>query len=183
MLRDASLIPLSHQHHNGLALCVMTRRSLAADATSVNVAMLARRATDRYELELVNHFEIEEQVLFPVCGPMPLIAQLLAEHRMIEGLIAQLRTTPTGALLEQFCALLSGHIRAARSIAGRCVFAFEYVKRRRTSNESEKNEVFPCGARNSNPFFPDLGSLGGPGGRRHAVGHHHRPRGSSGCQR
>ena len=115
MLRDASLIPLSHQHHNGLALCVMTRRSLAADGTSVNVAMLARRATDRYELELVNHFEIEEQVLFPACGPMPLIAQLLAEHRMIEGLIAQLRTTPTGALLEQFCALLSGHIRREES--------------------------------------------------------------------
>jgi hemerythrin-like domain-containing protein len=111
MLRDASLIPLSHQHHNGLALCVMTRRSLAADGTSANVAKLARRATDRYELELVNHFEIEEQVLFPVCGPMPLIAQLLAEHRMIEGLIAQLRTAPTGALLEQFCALLSTHIR------------------------------------------------------------------------
>src|ERR1035437_5155091 len=115
MLRDASLIPLSHQHHNGLALCVMTRRSLAADGTSVNVAMLARRATDRYELELVNHLEIEEQVLFPACGPMPLIAQLLAEHRMIEGLIAQLRTTPTGALLEQFCALLSGHIRREES--------------------------------------------------------------------
>lgn len=111
MLRDASLIPLSHQHHNGLALCVMTRRSLAADGTPANVAKLARRAIDRYELELVNHFEIEEQVLFPECGPMPLIAQLLAEHRMIEGLIAQLRTTPTGELLEQFCALLSAHIR------------------------------------------------------------------------
>ena len=111
MLRDASLIPLSHQHHNGLALCVMTRRSLAADGTPANVAKLARRAIDRYELELVNHFEIEEQVLFPECGPMPLIAQLLAEHRMIEGLIAQLRTTPTGVLLEQFCGLLSAHIR------------------------------------------------------------------------
>ena len=111
MLRDPCLIPLSHQHHNGLALCVMTRRSLAADGTPANVAKLARRAIDRYELELVNHFEIEEQVLFPECGPMPLIAQLLAEHRAIEGLIAQLRTAPTAALLEQFCALLSAHIR------------------------------------------------------------------------
>ena len=111
MLRDHSLIPLSHQHHNGLALCVMTRRSLAADGTPANVAKLARRAIDRYELELVNHFEIEEQVLFPACGPMLLIAELLAEHRTMESQIAQLRTTPTSALLEQFCALLSGHIR------------------------------------------------------------------------
>ena len=50
-------------------------------------------------------------MLFPACGEMPLIAELVAEHRTIEGLIAQLRTAPTGALLEQFCALLSGHIR------------------------------------------------------------------------
>jgi hemerythrin-like domain-containing protein len=111
MLRDASLIPLSHQHHNGLVLCVMTRRSLAADSSAQNVAKLARRATDRYELELANHFEIEEQVLFPACGEMPLIAQLVAEHRAMEGLIAELRTAPSGELLEKFCALLSGHIR------------------------------------------------------------------------
>src|ERR1035437_2492930 len=88
MLRDPSLIPLSHQHHNGLALCVMTRRSLAADSSPGNVAKLARRAVGRYELELANHFEIEEQVLFPACGELPPIA-----------------------LLEQFCALLSTHIR------------------------------------------------------------------------
>jgi hemerythrin-like domain-containing protein len=111
MLRDPSLIPLSHQHHNGLALCVMTRRSLAADSSALNVAKLARRAVDRYELELVNHFEIEEQVLFPACGELPLIATLVAEHRAMERMIAQLRTAPTGASLEEFCALLSGHIR------------------------------------------------------------------------
>ena len=111
MLRDPCLIPLSHQHHNGLALCVMTRRSLAANSSPGDVAKLARRATDRYELELANHFEIEEQVLFPACGEMPLVRELVAEHRRIEGLIAQLRTAPTGALLEEFCALLSAHIR------------------------------------------------------------------------
>ena len=35
----------------------------------------------------------------------------MAEHRTIEGLIAQLRTAPTEELLERFCALLSRHIR------------------------------------------------------------------------
>ncbi len=94
MLRDPSLIPLSHQHHNGLALCVMTRRSLAADASAENVVRLARRAIDRYELELTNHFEIEEQVLFPACGETMLIAGLVAEHRAMEGLIDQMRTAP-----------------------------------------------------------------------------------------
>ena len=115
MLRDPSLVPLSHQHHNGLALCVLVRRSLAADSSPGNVAKLAQRVIDRYELELVNHFEIEEQVLFPACGPMPvifeMIDELLGDHRAIEALIAQLRTAPSAALLLQFCELLSRHIR------------------------------------------------------------------------
>ena len=115
MLRDPSLIPLSHQHHNGLALCVMTRRSLARDSSPDNIARLARRVIDRYELELINHFEIEEQVLFPACGPMPLVDALAAEHRAIEALIPALRTAPAGELLEQFCALLSTHIRREES--------------------------------------------------------------------
>ena len=111
MLRDPSLIPLSRQHHNGLALCVLTRRALAEDGSLENVAKQARRAIDRYELELANHFEIEEQVLFPECGPMPVISDLLGEHRAMEAFIAELRTAPSAALLEQFCALLSKHIR------------------------------------------------------------------------
>lgn len=115
MLRDPNLIPLSHQHHNGLAMCVLTRRSLDADASPANVADLARRVVDRYDLELTNHFEIEEQILFPAIedalGKLPLIASLIAEHREVEVLIAQLRSAPTEALLERLCGLLSEHIR------------------------------------------------------------------------
>ena len=111
MLRDPSLVPLSQQHHNGLALCVLTRRTLAADRSPQSVARLARRAIGRYELELLNHLEIEEQVLFPACGPMPIIDELLRDHRAIEALVAQLRAAPSVALLEQFCTLLTTHIR------------------------------------------------------------------------
>ncbi|HWE49635.1 MAG TPA: hemerythrin domain-containing protein [Bryobacteraceae bacterium] len=109
MLRDPSLIPLSHQHHNALALCVLIRRALADP--SPDLAGCARRVTDRYELELVNHFEIEEQVVFPLCGASPLIAELLAEHRAIEALVAEIGATPTARALEQFCGLLTAHIR------------------------------------------------------------------------
>ncbi len=115
MLRDPSLIPLSHQHHNALALCVMTRRSLSTDTSAENVATQAKRAIDRYELELVNHFQIEEQVVFPACDPLPLIEELLADHRRIEAFIPQLRAAPTTVLLEQFCELLSAHIRREES--------------------------------------------------------------------
>lgn len=111
MLRDPSLIPLSHQHHNGLALCVLTRQSLAKDGSPENRAKLAKRIIDRYELELINHFDIEEQVLFPECGPKPIVAELVAEHRALEALVAQIRIDPSQEVLECFCALLTSHIR------------------------------------------------------------------------
>ena len=115
MQRDPSLIPLSHQHHNGLALCVLTRRSLGEDVSPANVARLAQRAVDRYDLELTNHFEIEEQILFPALesnlGELPLVRRLIAEHRELEHIIGQLRAAPAAALLEQLCSLLTEHIR------------------------------------------------------------------------
>src|SRR5690349_15378582 len=111
MLRDPSLVPLSHQHHNGLALCVLSRRMLAADSSEGSVAKVARRVVDRYELELANHFEIEEQVLFPACGALPLIEELRAEHRAMEAMVAKLSIAPSAALLEQLFELLSAHIR------------------------------------------------------------------------
>jgi len=115
MLRDPGLIPLSHQHQHGLALCVLTRRSLAADASAASVAKLAQRVIDAYELELAEHFEIEEQVLFPACGMMAIIAELVEEHRALERMVAGLRSAPSASLLKEFCALLSAHIRREES--------------------------------------------------------------------
>ena len=114
MLRDPSLIPLSHQHHNGLALCVLTERSLSADSSSENVAKLASKAIDRYELELTNHFEIEEQILFPA-SDSSLIPGLIADHRELERMIGVLRAEPSAALLLEFAALLRTHIRREES--------------------------------------------------------------------
>mgnify|MGYP001562714768 CR=1 FL=1 len=110
MLRDPSLIPLSHQHHNGLALCVMTERELARDCSAESIARLARRAVDRYEVELSNHFEIEEQVLFPEF-PGALVDDLIRDHRRLESMIGALRDQPTAGMLAEFTDLLRQHIR------------------------------------------------------------------------
>jgi hemerythrin-like domain-containing protein len=111
VLRDASLIPLSHQHHNGLALSVMTRRSLAQDASKDNVRALGKRIVDRYEVELTNHFRVEEETLFPAAAACPLVEGLIADHREMERLVEAIRQAPTPALLEEFCALITRHIR------------------------------------------------------------------------
>ena len=110
MLRHSSLIPLSRQHHNALALCVRIERGLREDTSPAKAAELARKATDLFELEIRNHFDIEERILFPaireVLGPMPLVEELVAEHRQLEALVAGLPAT-----LAKFAAMLSKHIR------------------------------------------------------------------------
>jgi hemerythrin-like domain-containing protein len=116
MLRDSALIPLSQQHHNGLALCVLTERALESDQSAATIDRLARKAIDRYEIELTNHFAIEEQVLFPLIerelGKMAMIGELVADHRTLEGMIDQFRSAPSVEALEKFCELLRRHIRS-----------------------------------------------------------------------
>ncbi len=115
MLRHKSLHPLSHQHHNGLALCVLGERSLASDPSPANIAHHCRRAVDRYELELRNHFELEETLLFPAIenelGTHDLVQTLIAEHRQMEQFIGQLRAQPQLETLTAFYSLLRTHIR------------------------------------------------------------------------
>lgn len=108
MLRDASLIPLSHQHHNGLALAVLTERGIRAGA---ELAPLAQRIIDRFEIEIRNHFELEEELLFPPLHALPLVGTLLNEHRQMESLIERLRHTPEQDLILEFTSLLRRHIR------------------------------------------------------------------------
>ncbi len=115
MLRDPALIPLSQQHHNCLSLCVLTERALRGDRAEATVNRLARKAIDRYEIELTNHFAIEEQLLFPLIerelGKTPLLDDLVADHRQLERMVDSMRTAPSAELLERFCNLLRSHVR------------------------------------------------------------------------
>jgi hemerythrin-like domain-containing protein len=118
MLRDPSLIPLSHQHQHGLALCVRIERTLRDDRSPERSAELARRVADIYDVELRNHFDVEERLLFPVIcehlGPLPLVETLQAEHRKLEALVERVRTADDAArsaALADFSTALAAHIR------------------------------------------------------------------------
>jgi len=116
MLRHKSLHPLSHQHHNGLALGVLVRRALEQDPSPASLARQVRKVLDRFDLEIRNHFELEEQLLFPAIeaelGPHPLVQSLIAEHRELERLATRLRSEPPAeATLTGFLGLLRRHIR------------------------------------------------------------------------
>jgi hemerythrin-like domain-containing protein len=120
MQRHKSLHPLSHQHHNGLALGVLIRRSLDHDGSAANVRRQCARAVTRFEHELLNHFELEEKFLFPAIerelGGHPLVETLLEQHRQLTALAGTLRQDANREDLDHFLDLLRDHIRAEENV-------------------------------------------------------------------
>jgi hemerythrin-like domain-containing protein len=119
MLRDRALAPLSQQHHNALAVCVLTDRSLAGEPSPESLARLSTQLLDRYDNEVSNHFAVEEEDVFPVAEKEldlgTIVHELVAEHRQIEKIIDNLRTSPDREALRQFTVLLRQHIRREES--------------------------------------------------------------------
>ena len=114
MLRDPSLIPLSHEHQHALALCVLIDRSTADPDAQ------ARMIVDQYDAEIKSHFEIEERVLFPVAAALVetrgLTDELVAEHGHLRALVESLRARGEKAAIAEFTAMLRQHVRKEESI-------------------------------------------------------------------
>jgi iron-sulfur cluster repair protein YtfE (RIC family) len=114
MLRDKSLIPLSHQHQQALALCVRIDR-----AQPIPVADLTAWQTEieqHFEHEIKIHFSAEEHILFPWARQfpelIPLVEELLADHIALRESFSQAearRMSPE--ILRTFARNLSAHIR------------------------------------------------------------------------
>ena len=82
MLRDKSLIPLSHQHQRALALCVRIDR--AQPIPVADLQSWQAEIEQHFEQEIKVHFSAEEQVLFPAARQfpelVPLVEELIADH-------------------------------------------------------------------------------------------------------
>ncbi len=113
MLRHPSLQPLSRQHHHALALCVFIRREL--EKATPDIGGMASRAARQFEDDIRAHFDAEERILFPAVaaelGAVPLVEQLLEEHRQLQSLAAALKEAPGAAALADFAELLRRHVR------------------------------------------------------------------------
>ncbi|HKD90921.1 MAG TPA: hemerythrin domain-containing protein [Terriglobales bacterium] len=115
MWRDPSLRSLSREHQHGLALCVRLRRRIQQG--SVAEAELQRMRADVrqfYESEAREHFDAEEQVLFPVAdrhAELRLITrQLRLEHVELRRRASEIDAADAKALAV-LAELLSNHIR------------------------------------------------------------------------
>ena len=79
MLRDKSLIPLSHQHQHALALCVRIDR--ASPIPNADVAAWQTEIAQLFQQEIAIHFAAEEQVLFPAAAEFGELKSLIQELR------------------------------------------------------------------------------------------------------
>src|SRR5258708_19608783 len=77
MLRDKSLIPLSHQHQRALALCVRIDR--AQPIPSADLKSWQTEIEQHFEPEIKIHFFAEESVLFPAARQFPELIPLVED--------------------------------------------------------------------------------------------------------
>lgn len=114
MLRDKSLIPLSHQHQHALALCVRIDRALKAG--EVALEPWQSEIEHLFLSELRYHIAAEEAVLFPVAerldGLTTLAGELRMEHQALRRYAGRCATRElTRPELEIFAKTLSHHVR------------------------------------------------------------------------
>jgi hemerythrin-like domain-containing protein len=114
MLRNKSLIPLSHQHQRALALCVRIDR--AQPIPPADLKAWQAEIEQQFEQEIRIHFAAEESELFPVAREFAdlsrLADELSAEHASLRESFSQARARCMSAeTLPAFAQRLSAHIR------------------------------------------------------------------------
>lgn len=113
MKRAEQLIPLSHDHHQGLVVSQHALR-LKDDATVAEVEQHWLKLRDCLEEQAKHHFVIEEQFLLePLAklkGNAEMVARIYAEHKAFEDFTEK----PVGQSLNELqamAALLKEHIK------------------------------------------------------------------------
>lgn len=119
-MRHASLIPLSQDHHHGLALALRCRKQALGQIKPMGTEGLQERAKEFlafYTSNLVPHFRAEEEILFPllrstVPASEAMIDELVRNHTQIHQAISQLQEgTGLAKLIFDLGDLLERHIR------------------------------------------------------------------------
>jgi iron-sulfur cluster repair protein YtfE (RIC family) len=119
-MRHPSLIPLSHEHHHGLALALRCRKQALGQIKPMGAAGLLLRAEEVREFfakQLIAHFRAEEEILFPaVLAAVPqcaaLLGDLTGEHETFRRDVEKLAAgVDLGKLIFDLGDLLERHIR------------------------------------------------------------------------
>ncbi|MCY4486588.1 MAG: hemerythrin domain-containing protein [Deltaproteobacteria bacterium] len=118
--RHPALIPLSHDHHHGLALALRCRKHALGQLNPGDPAAMeacAAEAARFFGENLQTHFEAEETVLFPLMTSLEdsreLVARLESDHRKFRDMVARSSDAKEmRKFLFDFGDLLEQHIRS-----------------------------------------------------------------------
>ena len=118
--RHPALIPLSHDHHHGLALALRCRKHALGQLNPgdpASVEACAAEASRFFNENLTAHFAAEETVLFPLMAAheecRELVARLESEHQEFRRLVARpAEAAGLRKFLFDFGDLLEQHIRS-----------------------------------------------------------------------
>jgi len=115
-LRDPALVPLSHEHQRGLALCL--RLSRWKPGAGKPLEDWAAEVTREIDEALLPHFVLEEEVLFPAIARWmgdrrDAITDLLEDHRKMRALFERIRARGSDLpeALRRLGTILEPHIR------------------------------------------------------------------------
>lgn len=119
-MRHPSLVPLSQDHHHGLALALRCRKQALGQLKPMGAAGLRERAKefgDFFRGHLLAHFRAEEEILFPslraeLPGSEAMLDELVRDHEQIRGAIPRLEAgAGLAKLIFDLGDLLERHIR------------------------------------------------------------------------
>src|SRR5688572_1968795 len=120
LMRHPSLIPLSQDHHHGLALALRCRKQALGQIKPMGAEGLRERVKEFlafYATNLVAHFRAEEEILFPLLlSAVPesngVINELVRDHEQIREATTRLENgTGLAKLIFDLGDLLERHIR------------------------------------------------------------------------
>ena len=123
MPRHSTLIPLSHDHHEALLIALRLKKGGPASTNDrlwpADLKQQVRSLLLFFEHELLPHFKLEEEILFPLASTMeelqPLVEKLLVQHTQMRSAMGNISEL-TGdddmkKNLSEFGALLESHVR------------------------------------------------------------------------
>jgi hemerythrin-like domain-containing protein len=107
--RNANLVLLSRDHHDGLLIGWKLRQGLAFDRP---IPLMAQFVSQQFEEHLAPHFADEELLLFSALDSNdPMRKQAEDEHAAIRQMVAAMPAVVDRLQIEQFATALDEHIR------------------------------------------------------------------------
>ena len=116
-MRDASLIPLTHDHHHALAACRSLR--LAAEQSETERLLGAQAFLEFFSSDAIAHFREEEELLFPLvideADAEATLSRVMLEHLRLHAAVRSLSTevgtaAPSPGTMSHVAELLKRHV-------------------------------------------------------------------------